>query len=451
MSCFANRFQIGGPLRVVALALAATVALGTGLQAQTPLPVSPAAQKAIELKKQREDELRKMEDELRRVQAENQRLGNDIVQLRGDRARLARELIDASKRVQDSEQTLQRSERRLETLSLQEIAFRRSLEARRETIADVLASLQRLGRKPPPAVLVRPEDIMLTIRTSMLLGAVVPELRQEAEVILKDLTSLVETRASLVAERDRQAAVDATLKAERERVALLETARKTQLETSESRIVEERRKIQTLAREAQSLKELIARMETEIASASRAALAASAVPLPQQNPADAARRSATASLDFARLQPKIAFQEARATLPMPVNGSVIRPFGGSDGLGSRDSGITVETGKQALVVAPADSWVSYAGAYRSFGQVLILNAGGGYRVILTGLDRVTVETGQFILSGEPVGAMGDSAVPALQREQDKGQPLLYIEFRKDGAPIDPSPWWAKTDGEKVRG
>jgi murein hydrolase activator len=451
MSCFVHHFRFGGPLRVLAGATLVVLGACSASWAQAQIQLPGASPKALELKQQREDDLRKLDEQLRQVQAENQRLGSEIVQLRGDRARLTRELIDASRRVQESEQVLAGSEKRLQTLISQEAAFRRSLEARRETIAEVLASLQRLGRKPPPAVLVRPEDIMQTIRTSMLLGAVVPELRQEAEVILNDLTALVATREAVTAERDRQAAVDATLKAERERVTLLESARQKQLEASEARIVEERRKIQILARDAQSLKDLITRMENEITSANKAAQAASAVPLPQQNPAATAQRATEASLDFARLQPKVAFQDARSTLPLPVNGPIIRPFGSSDGVGVRDSGITVETGKHALVVAPADSWVSYAGDYRSFGQVLILNAGGGYRIILTGLSRVTVETGQFILSGEPVGAMGDMAAPALQREQDKGLPLLYIEFRKDGTPIDPGPWWAKTDGEKVRG
>jgi murein hydrolase activator len=103
------------------------------------------------------------------------------------------------------------------------------------------------------------------------------------------------------------------------------------------------------------------------------------------------------------------------------------------------------------VTTPADGWVSFAGSYRSYGQVLIINAGGGYHMILTGLDRVNVDTGQFVLAGEPVATMGSSPMGALSSDTGTGLPVVYIEFRKDGVPIDPSPWWAKPDGEKVRG
>ena len=94
----------------------------------------------------------------------------------------------------------------------------------------------------------------------------------------------------------------------------------------------------------------------------------------------------------------------------------------------------------------------YAGAFRSYGQLLILNAGGGYHVLLAGMERISVDLGQFVLTGEPVAVMGDasqasaSVTPGVPK-----QPVLYVEFRKDGTPIDPSPWWATNEGEKVRG
>ena len=88
--------------------------------------------------------------------------------------------------------------------------------------------------------------------------------------------------------------------------------------------------------------------------------------------------------------------------------------------------------------------------FRNYGQVLILNAGGGYHVVLAGMDRISVDVGQFVLTGEPVAVMGSGsqiAAPAA----GSSQPVLYVEFRKDGTPVDPSPWWATSEGEKVRG
>ena len=105
-------------------------------------------------------------------------------------------------------------------------------------------------------------------------------------------------------------------------------------------------------------------------------------------------------------------------------------------------------------------WVVYAGPFRNYGQVLILNAGGGYHVVLAGMDRISVNVGQFVLTGEPVAVMiGGAPGNGSQRRQPRlrqlalspDKPVLYVEFRKDGTPIDPSPWWAASKGEKVRG
>ncbi len=170
--------------------------------------------------------------------------------------------------------------------------------------------------------------------------------------------------------------------------------------------------------------------------------------------------AALAFRDPARLQPRISFAEARGLLPMPVSGRILRGFGAGDGPNAA-RGLTIATQPRAIVSAPADAWVAYAGPYRSFGQLLILNAGGGYYLVLSGLKRIDVTLGQFVLAGEPVGAMGDTAEAAMligqaangedmQRAGADG-PALYVEFRKDGSPIDPGPWWAKQEDRKVRG
>jgi len=447
---------VGMRIRSTALLILATVAGTMGAMAQTPLraPAAPIARPepiTPELKHEREQELRRIEQSLQRSQSENTQLGQEIALLRGDRARLSADLVATSQRVREAEARTTAAEQRVAALVASETALKRSLETRRETIIEVLASLQRLGRKPPPAVLVRPEDMLQAIRTSMLLGAVLPELRQEAEVIVADLGNLVRTRERLAAERDELAQGLERSRADSERVAALVAARQTQLESSESRLLEERRRVQQLVREAQTLKELISRMEAEIASASRAAAAARAVPPPSQNPAQAAALAPGALRDLARLQPKVAFQDTKGTLFLPATGPVLKTFGTPDGLGGRESGTSIETARFALVTTPVDGWISFAGSYRSYGQVLIINAGNGYHIVLTGLDRVSVETGQFVLAGEPIASMGNSPAGALVSEAGTGLPVVYIELRKDGVPIDPGPWWAKPDGEKVRG
>jgi murein hydrolase activator len=110
--------------------------------------------------------------------------------------------------------------------------------------------------------------------------------------------------------------------------------------------------------------------------------------------------------------------------------------------GKTAQGSVIETRHAAQVTSPSDGWVAYAGEFRSFGQVLIINGGGGYNVVLTGLSQIDVQIGQFVLGGEPVGTM--SAAP--KGKVQGSAPVLYVEFRKDGRPVDPEPWWS--DGSK---
>ena len=163
------------------------------------------------------------------------------------------------------------------------------------------------------------------------------------------------------------------------------------------------------------------------------------------------RPALSAFRDPGRLAPSAAFASLHGRVPMPVNGVKLRNFGAPDGNGGTEKGLTVATRAGAQVTAPADGWVVYAGPFRTYGQLLILNVGGGYHVLLAGMDRISVDLGQFVLAGEPVATMGTGSHIAAILASGSSQPVLYIEFRKDGTPVDPGPWWVAGEGEKVRG
>jgi murein hydrolase activator len=319
-------------------------------------------------------------------------------------------------------------------------------------VAKVLAALQRMGRKPPPALLVDPEDVLKAIRTSMLLGDLLPAMRSEVERLVVDLTALTEARKAVQAERRNLDAEIASLTAERERLSALVEARQAALGKAQGAMADEAEKAKRLAGEAGSLKDLIGRMERDDTAAAKGAAAA------RQSDAKLAAITPDASLavqpfkDPARLAPAVAFDKTRGLLPMPVSGALLRGFGDDDGLGGTEKGMLLATPVTAPVTAPADGWIAYAGPYRSFGQLLILNVGSGYYIVLAGMDRINVGLGQFVLAGEPIGAMGDgSTKTAAAVALGAAQPLLYVEFRKDGATIDPGPWWARPELQKVRG
>ncbi len=408
---------------------------------------------------QRARELEEVRRELERAAEAERALAEEIAALQDDRAALAEALIEATTRIRDNEERSEELTGRLESLIASEAAIRRSLQARRGVIVEVLAALQRMGRRPPPAVLVRPEDILTAVRTSMLLGAVVPELRAETQALAADLQELVDLRQMIAADREALAEELAQLDRERRRLSGLIEARQERLRAARDDFIEESARAEDLAARAGTLEELIAGMEEQIAAARAAAEAARAAE--QRLRAETqARFAEAANLDPARLAPQIPFAEARGRLPLPVSGSVMRGFGDPDDIDGRMQGVVISTRSGEIVTSPADGWIAFAGAYRSFERLLIINAGDDYYIMMSGMESITVDVGQFVLAGEPVAMMGDqpSVSPAMGLVDAEG-PVLYVEFRKDGGSIDPSPWWQKTiqesrhvtPSEKVRG
>ena len=370
----------------------------------------------------------------------------EIEALGQDRRKFNQDLISTAARVRDVEANIDATRARLEPLDEQEKLFRKSLAERRDVIVEILAALQRIGRQPPPALMVRPEDALQAVRTAITLGAVVPEMREQADALAGDLSDLVRVRKEIVNERDRLAGDLDLLGHEQLRLTLLIDERQKREAVAEQALDAERQRAADFARQVDSIKDLIAKLEGGLDPATRAARDAA-----RTIANDATQPELAALSDPGRLAPAVAFADMRGHLHLPVNGVPIREFGGSDGVGGTQKGLSVAARPGAEITAPCDGWVVYAGPFRSYGQLLILNAGGGYHVLLAGMDRISVDLGQFVLTGEPVAMMGDASQAAATVTTGPKRPVLYVEFRKDGTPIDPSPWWATNEGEKVRG
>lgn len=152
-------------------------------------------------------------------------------------------------------------------------------------------------------------------------------------------------------------------------------------------------------------------------------------------------------MNHGRMSPAVPFQQAKGHLPLPAQGRKLIAFGERTQFGATSKGVVIETRQGATITSPCDGWVVYAGEFRSYGQVLIINAGNGYHVLMANLSRIDVEVGRFVLAAEPVGTMSAN----LKGKGQDSAPVLYVEFRnKEGQPIDPDPWWV--DGsQKVQG
>jgi septal ring factor EnvC (AmiA/AmiB activator) len=382
-----------------------------------------------------------------RATVENQaKLKREIEALSADRRQLNQQLIDSAARVRGVEASIDATKARLAPLDQRESLLQTSLGARRAVIAEILAALQRIGQQPPPALLVRPEDALQAVRTAITLSTVVPEMRTQADAVANDLSKLMHVREQIAGERTRLSGELNQLASEQQRLNSLVNERQKKQAVVEQALESEQQHATQLAQQVDNLKDLIVKLEHTLGSAG-----GSAQIDPRSVEDDATRPELAALSDPGRLAPAVAFAETRGHLHLPVNGAKIREFGDANGAGGTQKGLSIATRPGAQITAPCDGWVVYAGPFRSYGQLLILNAGGGYHVVLAGMERISVDLGQFVLTGEPVAAMGGGLQQAAAFATRSQQPVLYVEFRKDGTPIDPSPWWAANEGEKVRG
>jgi septal ring factor EnvC (AmiA/AmiB activator) len=435
--------------------LALCAALVAGLGAMSPLIFAAAiaqdrptlfaqndSTEKLDTLKRREEELKTARDQQRKSAETETALRREIEQIGADRRKLNQDLIDTASRLRGVESKIEATQDRLKPLDDNERIIRKSLDSRRAVIGEVLAALQRIGRRPPPALIASPEDALQSVRTAMVLGAVLPHMRHEVESLANDLSELVALRKKINAEHEQLRDEVASLDGERTRMTALVEERQRQLADRESALNAERARADNLARDVDNLKDLIAKLEQGLDPATRETREAAR---------SDSRPALSAFRDPGRLAPAVAFASLRGQVSIPVNGVKLKEFGAPDGNGGTERGLSIATRAGAQVTAPADGWVVYAGAFRSYGQLLILNVGGGYHILLAGMERISVDLGQFVLTGEPVALMGNGSHIAAILATGSSQPVLYVEFRKDGVPVDPGPWWASGESEKVRG
>jgi septal ring factor EnvC (AmiA/AmiB activator) len=338
-------------------------------------------------------------------------------------------LIAIANGIQVRERAIISAEQRIAELAAEETRITADLAAKEDVLSELLAGLQRLERNPPPALVVEPGDILSALRGAMLLGTVVPELRQEATLLAEQLDRLKTVRTATEVEQQGIGENIARLTAAQTELSGLQQRKSALIAAASARLSAERVRAAQLAAKAKTLQQLAQSLAAERERKNQEELAE----------ADSQKRRQEASL----LKPRTAFDDNRGRLDYPTQGQIIRKFGEDDGFGGKAKGVFIATRSGAQVVTPADAHVEFAGPFRSYGELLILDTGDGYHLLLAGLGKVSIGTGEFVRAGEPVGLMGANAAPGnLSGDRlQETRPVLYIEFRKSGEAIDSSSWW----------
>ncbi len=199
-----------------AAALGAALGWPMGSRADPAAPVSASSEQQ---RADKESELRGVENTIRESEDQRRAIQEQMEDIRADRARLSEALIETTAKVQDAERQVAAVDERLKSLNAMADSLSRSLDSRREAIAEVLAALQRMGANPPPAILIKPQDMAEAVRAASLLGAVIPDLKSQAEALARDIDELSRTREAIASERDRLAQTRASLALETSRLS----------------------------------------------------------------------------------------------------------------------------------------------------------------------------------------------------------------------------------------
>ncbi len=436
------------PIRLSARLCITIVAAGSLLFPGTLVTPASAQNAAPAKNKKQLETKRKLLEKQKKKEA---KLQKDLAALAAERVRITEESKALAAKTQDAEQQLSDAERKLAEYGQQEQTLRKALTRRYGKISKLLSVLQRMGRNPPPVMITKREDALKMVRSAMLIASAFPEMRSEAVTLSSKLQELVRVMDGIRDEKEKSKAYAATLRERRKELsALMETKRQLHSER-QAELQSVREAAAKIAGSVEKLNELIAKVdeavskETELGNYNDQATPADPKKAEQDiaalPPGSVELSPGSGGTRAQPLRPGIAFAKAKSKLPKPAAGRRILSFGEKTQYGTKSKGIVIETRVYAQVTSPCDGWIVFAGEFRSYGRVLIINPGGGYHVLMAGLSQIDVTTGQFVVAGEPVAIMSGGIPTSEQKAQ---APVLYVEFRKDGDPVDPDPWWVAT-------
>ncbi len=343
-----------------------------------------------------EAELRRIEQQQKDKEKQAKALAASSEKIKTEVAGLKEKLVQVSARLREHEEKLEALQKELINIEQEEKRYSILRRENQKDLSEVLAIVLRLSRLPPEAMVFAPTPPKQTIYTTFGMQTVMKELNLRVAAARDQLTQLAEVRERLRTQRAAVTAAEIKINADRAELAGLVKQREAARRKTDAERVAADQEAKKLAARASDLRDLIQKLREKTKKKNQ-------------------QRRTTAPALY-----------AKGSAKLPVSGQVIRRYGQADSAGNRARGLTVSTAPRAVVNAPRGGQVAFAGAFRSYGQIVIIEIADGQHILLTGLGSISVGEGESVKAGEPVGRMPEDASP------------LYLETRKDGEPVDPA-------------
>jgi murein hydrolase activator len=410
------------------------------------------------------EDLKRTEQELQRRETERRQLDERAAKLEEERLWLSAQMVALADETRLREVELAEIESALETLRAEEADKAAAMEAEQTRLAALLAALQRAARVPPEAALIRPEAPADALRSALVLRDLVPAFRHEAALLARGLEQLAEVRRRLEEQRAAAAAAAQDLAARARQIAVLAAKRETLARQTDAERHAAAQRVARLGAQAGDLRQLMERVEQDRRAAAaqaakreaerqenerRVAQAQEAARLEAEQEAqrreaekkESERKAAEAERKARQLAESQAAALGAGGLRRPAAGRVAVRFGQSDRTGGESRGLTIAGRAGSAVVSPSSGSIMYAGPFRNFGLILIVEHGNGYHSLLAGLGRIDVAVGRHVAAGEPLGTLPE------QDENGDAARDLYFELRNNGRPVDPERGFGDKQGK----
>ncbi len=367
-----------------------------------------------------QDDLTKIERQLEAEKQRQQETRQKVSLLSREIKTLQQEMIRSAQAIQAKEEQLLRLEQNLTALQEKQTTLQSRLLLTDAQLVRVMTGLQTLALRPSELFFLKPVSPVETLRSHLLMKHSIPVIGSINQTLNQDLTELIHTKNSLQNQITQGKTLTKQLTERTSHMNMLLKQKSVLQAQYDVTHAQAKKRAETLASQAKDLKDLLKKLEQEKKRKQAEKQAQAAHQAVQQ--AHAARSSYLN-------KGAGAFERSHGSLLYPARGSVVQDFGDITVSGSHVKGMTLATRSNAQVIAPFDGTVLFAGPFKNYGELLIIDNGESYLTLLAGLGVINASVGQELLAGEPIGNMPEK------------NPRLYIEIRKNGQAINPRSWF----------
>lgn len=383
-------------------------------------------------------EVAKMEAEAKRVSKEHQQMEQKANKLKEELKNVNKKMIAAAKKIQNGEDELRKKQEELEVLQKHLNESEEKFNSENDMLIETLAALQNLALRPSEAVLVQPLSPVEVMRSSILLRGSVHALESRASSIRQSIEDISNQKKQIASRLQDLEKDNKILAQQQEDMKKLSQQKSTMYSQISSKSEEAKKKADMLASQAHNLRDLLEKLEKQkeiarrqMAEKARLAREQAADKMRKENHGLEVSYEAENNVTVPET-PVTGFSKAKGRLSRPARGPLVTAFHSELSKGVVSNGIDIKTAAKAQVIAPFDGTVIYAGPFKNFANLVIIDHGEGYTSLLSGLGETDTEVGQSLLAGEPVGTM-----PADTNSK------LHMEIRKNNHPVDPNEWIKK--------